>query len=174
MEPVDEEKEMLRRRVAELEGELAMYGRRPRGVRRRSETRIFGMPLWEIATGPDPASGETSGHARAIFALGDMATGVFALGGFARGLFAFGGMAIGLVSFGGCSLGFGLAIGGLAVGGIAFGGCAVGVIAVGGAAFGYFAAGGGGTGAYFYGPARQDPEAVELFREWFGTFRAGR
>ena len=48
------------------------------------------------------------------------------------------------------------------------------MIAVGGAAFGYYAVGGGGLGVYFHGPARSDPEAVELFRRWFGGFGAGR
>lgn len=173
-EHADAEKEMLRRRVAELENELAASGRRSRGVRKRSEARIFGIPLYEIAMGPDPASGEARGHARAIFAVGDIATGIIAMGGVARGILAFGGVAIGLLTFGGCSIGFGLAVGGLAVGGVALGGCAVGVIAVGGAAFGYYAVGGGGLGVYFHGPARSDPEALELFRRWFGGFGAGR
>ena len=60
------------------------------------------------------------------------------------------------------------------MGGVALGGCAVGVIAVGGAAFGYYAVGGGGLGVYFHGPARSDPEAVELFGRWFGGCGAGR
>jgi hypothetical protein len=171
-EHVDAEKEMLRRRVAELESELAMTA--GRGVRKRSRARVLGIPLWEIATGPDPVSGERRGHARAIFAMGDIATGIFAMGGVARGILAFGGLAIGLVTFGGCSIGFGLAVGGLAVGGIAVGGCAAGVIAVGGAAFGYYAMGGGGLGVYFHGPLRNDPEAVELFRGWLERFGAGR
>ena len=147
------------------------------GVRERAAPAIAaaGVPgAHEEAAIADRTSGEARGHARAIFAVGDIATGIFAMGGVARGILAFGGVAIGLLTFGGCSIGFGLAVGGLAVGGVALGGCAVGVIAVGGAAFGYYAVGGGGLGVYFHGPARSDPEAVELFRRWFGGFGAGR
>src|SRR5262249_48872537 len=61
------------------------YGR---GVRRQSTHKFGGLPLWAIAVGPDPDRGELRGHARAIFALGDMATGWFACGGLARGIFA--------------------------------------------------------------------------------------
>ena len=173
-EDLDAEKEMLRQRVAELESELAVSERRPRGVRKRSEARIFGIPLYEIAMGPDPASGEVRGHARAIFAVGDIATGIFAMGGVARGILAFGGVAIGLLTFGGCSIGFGLAVGGLAVGGVALGGCAVGVIAVGGAAFGYYAVGGGVFGIHTIGPTGSSPEAVDFFRHWLGWVPGAR
>ena len=71
---------------------------------------MFGLPLWAIAIGPDWERGEMRGHARGIFALGDIATGWFAFGGLARGFFAFGGLAIGLFAFGGAAIG-GLAIG---------------------------------------------------------------
>ena len=43
-----------------------------KGIRRRSSSRIFGLPLWSIALGPDPERGESRGHARGIFALGDI------------------------------------------------------------------------------------------------------
>ena len=65
-----------------------------KGIRRESPRKFFGLPLWAIAIGPDWERGEMRGHARGIFALGDMATGWFAFGGLARGFFAFGGLAI--------------------------------------------------------------------------------
>src|SRR5262245_35307911 len=124
-----------------------------RGVRRRSKTEIFGLPLWEIALGPDVLRGETRGHAKAIFALGDIATGVFALGGLARGLFAMGGLAMGGVTLGGFSLGLLVALGGGAIGlGFSAGGLAVGTVAVGGAAFGLVAIGGLAVGVVRMGP----------------------
>jgi hypothetical protein len=87
--------------------------------RERSEMTIFGMPLWEVAVGPDLARGERRGHANAIFAMGDVATGVFALGGMARGVFCVGGVSVGLFSLGGVSFGLAAAVGGVAIGGIA-------------------------------------------------------
>jgi hypothetical protein len=157
----------LERRVAELESEVKVLRRtryRNRSIRKRSDGRIFGLPLYDIACGPDPDRGEFMGHARGIVAIGDEALGVFALGGIARGLFAFGGLALGGVTFGGCSLGLLLAVGGLAVGGIAVGGAAVGVLAIGGAAVGYLAVGGGAFGRFVISGAHRSPEAVEFFR----------
>lgn len=74
-----------------------------RGIRKRSEREIFGWPLWSVAMGPDVSRGEMRGHARGIFAFGDMATGWFAAGGIARGGVALGGVAIGVISFGGAA-----------------------------------------------------------------------
>ena len=88
------------------------------GVRRRSDYEYLGMPLWSIATGPDPAKGELRGHAKGVLAIGDIATGIVAIGGLARGVFALGGLAIGLVAVGGLAVG-GLALGGLAIGAVA-------------------------------------------------------
>src|SRR6266516_3302067 len=76
-----------------------------KGIRRQSSRKFCGLPLWAVAIGPDWERGEMRGHARAIFAFGDMATGWFAFGGLARGLFAFGGLAIGLFAFGGVAIG---------------------------------------------------------------------
>ena len=90
-----------------------------KGIRRQSARKFCGLPLWAIAIGPDWEHGEMRGHARGIFALGDIATGWFAFGGLARGLFAFGGLAIGLFAFGGAAIGIVLAIGGAAIGGLA-------------------------------------------------------
>ncbi len=157
----------LEDRVATLERRLVeLQKRRYRKptIRKRSARRILGVPLYDIACGPDLERGEMMGHARGIFALGDEALGVFALGGLARGLFAFGGLAFGAVTFGGCSIGLLLAIGGAAVGGVALGGAAVGGIAIGGAAVGYLAVGGGAFGKFVISAAHSSPEAVEFFR----------
>src|SRR6266567_9009258 len=63
-----------------------------KGIRRESTRKLCGLPLWAVALGPDWERGEMRGHARAIFALGDTATGWFACGGLARGIFAVGGL----------------------------------------------------------------------------------
>lgn len=137
------------------------------GVRRQSATRIAGLPLWAIATGPDPAKGEWRGHARGIVAIGDMATGVLAFGGLARGVVAFGGLAVGLFSFGGAAIGLILAMGGAAIGGVALGGGAAGETAIGGGAVGRYALGGGAAGTHVISATRCDPEAVAYFRDRF-------
>jgi hypothetical protein len=158
----------LQKRVAELEQQVAVLKGRQypfRGVRRRSSSTIGGIPLWEIAVGPDPDRGELRGHAKAIVAMGDMATGVLALGGLARGLVALGGLALGAISLGGLSIGALLAIGGLAIGGAAVGGGAVGGVAFGGGAAGYYACGGGALGEHVIDARRRDPQAVEFFRQ---------
>lgn len=153
----------LEQRISALEDEVAELKQKPslvsRGqvcVRRRSETIVLGLPLWEIAQGPDPEKGETRGHAKAIIAIGDMATGVVAVGGFARGVIALGGLAIGVVSFGGAAVGALLAFGGAALARVAFGGFACG----------YYAVGGGTIGQYVIDGAKQDPEAVQFFQKW--------
>lgn len=141
----------------------------PFGVRRQSKTTIAGLPLWAIASGPDPARGEMRGHAKAIIAIGDMATGVLAIGGLARGVIAFGGLAAGVISAGGLAIGLALAGGGAAVGGVALGGGALGGVAIGGGAVGRYAMGGGAAGTYVISPARCDVEAVDFFMrhsEW--------
>src|SRR5260370_39616049 len=75
-----------------------------KAIRRESSRRFYGLPLWAIAIGPDWERGEMRGHARGIFALGDMATGWFAFGGLARGFLAFGRLAIGLFGFVGAAI----------------------------------------------------------------------
>jgi hypothetical protein len=136
------------------------------GIRRQSAMQVCGLPLWSVALGPDWERGEMRGHARGIFAVGDMATGIFACGGMARGIFALGGLAIGIVAVGGGAIGVLLAIGGGAVGGIAFGGGAIGGVAVGGGAFGYYACGGGAAGVHTISAAQQDPAALEFFQQY--------
>src|SRR5947208_6248363 len=128
-----------------------------KGIRRESPRKFFGLPLWAIAIGPDWERGEMRGHARGIFALGDMATGWFAFGGLAIGLFAFGGAAIGVL----------VAVGGAAIGGLALGGGAIGVVAIGAGAGGYYAFGGGTVGVHTVSPLHQDPAAVDFFRQYF-------
>jgi hypothetical protein len=158
--------EALQRRVARLEAELARVRPARRGVRKRSSITVLGLPLYDIATGPDPDRGETRGHARGVIAIGDVATGVLAMGGFARGLVAMGGAAVGVVSMGGAAIGLLAAVGGFAAGGIAAGGMAVGGVAVGGSAVGYYAAGGDAKGEFVVSPTRRSPEAVDLFRKF--------
>jgi hypothetical protein len=164
-------------RVARLEQRIEQLEReRPvaqRGVRRRSRTRLLGLPLVDIAIGADPSGGSVRGHARGIIAIGDIATGILAIGGISRGVFALGGIAVGVFTFGGASLALLAALGGLAIGGIsaggvagggfANGGVAVGVIAEGGVAAGWWARGGLVIARYGVGPDRSDPEAVAMF-----------
>lgn len=99
----------LSERVEQLEREMASLRGAPcgryRGVRKRSEAEILGLPLWEIATGPDPEKGEIRGHAKAIIAIGDIATGFLAIGGAAAGGIAMGGGAAGYYAFGGGAYG---------------------------------------------------------------------
>jgi hypothetical protein len=145
---------------------LGPLGALGRGIRRQSKSKFYGLPLWEIALGPDLARGEFRGHARAIFALGDMATGWFAFGGLARGIVAVGGLALGVISFGGGAIGILVAFGGAAIGTVAIGGGAVGLVAVGGGAFGYYACGGGAAGVHTLSALRQDPEAINFFKQF--------
>jgi hypothetical protein len=137
-----------------------------RSVRIRSDFFIGPWPLYEIAKGPDFGAGEMWGHARAVFAYGDIATGFLAMGSVARGVIAIGGVAIGLFSFGGLALGLGLAFGGLAIGLLAIGGVAIGMVAAGGGAAGYYAVGGGAIGKHVLDAANQDPAAIQFFNNW--------
>jgi hypothetical protein len=127
-----------------------------RTIRRQSSRTVCGLPLWAVAIGPDFDRSEMRGHARGIFAFGDVASGWFACGGLARGIFALGGLAIGLFAFGGA-----------AVGGIAFGGLAVGLVAIGGGACGYYAVGGGAAGVHTISSLHRDPAAVDFFQQYF-------
>jgi len=138
-----------------------------KGIRRQSSRIVCGLPLWAIAIGADLERGEMRGHARGIFAVGDMATGWFAFGGLARGIFAFGGLAVGLIAFGGVAIGVLCAVGGLAIGGMAFGGGAIGGIAIGGGACGYYAFGGAAVGVHTVSGLHQDLEAVSFFQHYF-------
>jgi hypothetical protein len=152
-------------KLAQLAGAAQNWLTR-RSVRIRSDIFIGPWPLYEIAKGPDLATGEIWGHARAIFAYGDIATGFLAIGGVARGIIAVGGLAVGLFSFGGLAVGLGLAFGGLACGFVAIGGVGIGAIAAGGLAVGYFAVGGGAIGMHVIEPMNRDPAAIQFFAKW--------
>jgi hypothetical protein len=158
----------LRAKLDVLKQEVATLRRlQPRGLRKRSNRLFFGLPLYDIAMGPDPEAGEMRGHACGIVAIGDIATGVIALGGIARGGIAVGGLALGLLSLGGCSVGVLLAIGGLALSiGCAIGGLAIGLVAIGGGAIGYYAIGGEAVGKYVISATTKSPEAVAFFTRW--------
>ena len=83
---MNDENAQLKQRIAALEREMAILKQRGygyRGIRKRSATMLWGLPLYDIAMGPDPEKGELRGHARGIIAVGDFATGVLAIGGMA-------------------------------------------------------------------------------------------
>ena len=122
--------------TASQQGAASHRQSRERGIRRRSRTRLWGFPLWEIASGPDPEHGDLRGHARALFAVGDVADGLFALGGVARGVVTLGGLSFGVFSLGGVAISLLAAAGGVAIAPVARGGVAVGLDAAGGAAVG--------------------------------------
>lgn len=96
-----------------------------------SSRQLFGLPLYHIVRGYDPATGVIP-VARGVFAAGPVAKGFFAFGGRAQGFVAFGGMAVGFVAFGGMALGvfsaggfagaLMIALGGLAVASMPLGG----------------------------------------------------
>lgn len=138
-------------------------------VRKRSRTRLFGLPLWEIASGPDLKRGESRGHARAIFAVGDVADGAFALGGIARGGVTIGGISLGIFSLGGVAVSLLGAMGGVAIAPLAYGGAAVGGIAVGGAAVGVYAKGDTAVGRYLEHPRKEVRPLRSLRRWWRGA-----
>ncbi|MFO1095619.1 MAG: hypothetical protein U0992_20290 [Planctomycetaceae bacterium] len=169
-----QDNEQLQERIDALEREVAELKQRGtwRGVRRRSDIEICGLPLYVIATGPDPEQNEIRGHARGIIAIGDIATGVVAIGGFARGIVAIGGLGVGVVAFGGGAIGLLGAIGGLAIGAFAGGGCAVGFVAIGSVAIGYYACGAVALGKHVIDVVQQDPAAVRFFGpvipKWLG------
>ncbi len=150
------------------------------GRRFRSQAKLFGLPIIDVALGPRP--GERIGRARGIIAIGDSATGLLAIGGSAKGLVAVGGMAMGGLGIGGMSIGIFSAIGGFAMGGLAAGGGAFGVFASGGLAAGYMASGGlaagyyanGGVpfGVHTLGPGSNSPEAIAMF-DTFAWFFGG-
>lgn len=161
------DRDSLISRIDELESRLTAIQRAGGrgGIRRRSRRQLFGWPIWEIAVGPDTESGEMRGHARAVIAIGDLASGVLAIGGLARGIVAVGGLAIGAVTLAGMSVGLLAAVGGVAAGSLAVGGAVFGYVAIGGLALGYYACGGLALGAHVISATHQDPEAVRFFIE---------
>ena len=126
----------------------------------RSETKLFGLPLVHIIYGVpiNPVTGRFR-VAKGIIAIGNIAIGGLAVGGLSLGVITFGGLALGLA-----------AIGGLAIGLLALGGMAIGLVAMGGGALGYYALGGGAWGKHALGANVQDPNAVEFFRQYLGSW----
>ncbi|WP_339911026.1 hypothetical protein [Symmachiella dynata] len=134
---MNDSREDLEARVEKLEHELQVEQnshKAKKSVRARSHKKLLGVPLYDVAIGPDFESGEARGHAKGIFAIGDQATGVIAVGGIAQGGVAIGGLACGLLSLGGCAFGLLGVVGGVALGGFAYGGVAIGLKAIGGVA----------------------------------------
>lgn len=131
------------------------------GYEYRSQTELFGLPLVHIVLGfgIHPLTGKIR-IAKGIIAIGHIAVGVIAMGGVSLGALSLGGLAIGLISLGGLSLGLLLAVGGMAVG----------LIAIGGGAVGYYALGGGAFGPHPLGGNQQDPNAVEFFKQYLGSW----
>ena len=113
---------------------------------RKSETQIFGMPLYHIGR-----------DARGFFAVGLKARGVFAVGLRSRGavsmgLLSVGGLSFGLLSLGLISMGILsaglLAVGVFALGLFAIGAISVGIVSCGAIAIGYFSRGALAVGKY--------------------------
>jgi hypothetical protein len=127
----------------------------------QSEKTLFGLPLVHIYLGPnsDPQTGKLR-CAKGIIAIGNIAVGGLAIGGISLGVISFGGFALGLASFGGAAIGLLLALGGMALG----------FIAIGGGAIGYYALGGIAMGVHALGGLTQDPEAIEFFKRYLGSW----
>ena len=127
----------------------------------RSKKELFGLPLVHIVSGRnlDPTTGKPR-IAKGIIAIGNIAFGGLAIGGCSIGIISFGGVGLGLIAFGGVSIGLLLALGGLAIG----------LVAIGGAAIGYYALGGGAWGVHPLGGNTQDPQAIEFFKRYLGSW----
>jgi hypothetical protein len=124
-----------------------------------SETSLFGLPLVHIAQGFDPSTGRPR-VAKGIIAIGSIAVGGLAIGGLSVGVVSLGGLSLGLIALGGAAVGLLLALGGLAIG----------LVAIGGGAIGYYALGGGAFGVHPLGGNAQDPQAVEFFKRYLGSW----
>jgi hypothetical protein len=129
------------------------------GYEYMSETSLFGLPLVHIVSGLDPSTGRPR-IAKGIIAIGNIAVGVLAIGGLSFGVVSFGGLALGLLALGGAAVGLLLALGGMAIG----------LVAIGGGAIGYYALGGGAFGVHPLGGNVQDPQAVEFFKRFLGSW----
>lgn len=130
-----------RDRLAARRARRQRFARQRRGIRRTSQTLVWGLPLWEISCGPDAARGERHGYARAVFAIGDQADGLVAIGGIARGGLTIGGISAGVISIGGLSFSLLAALGGVALAPFVLGGVAIGGASLGGVAIGVYARG---------------------------------
>lgn len=150
------------------------------GRRYRSGARVFGLPVIDIAFGPDARTGERVGRPRGLIALGDFPRGGIAVGAIPVGIVAVGGMPVGVVSLGGMSAGLLAAAGGMAFSlGMSMGGVAVGALSAASLAAGYAARGAVAVGVYAQGPMAKgahvvsraivDPIAQQQFADlaWF-------
>ncbi len=115
-------------------------------VERKSERRVWGMPLYHIGR-----------DARGFFAIGLRARGIVSVGLLSRGVVSLGLLSLGLLSFGSLSLGMialgmfaigPLALGAIALGLLAFGAIAVGILSFGALSVGCFSAGALAIGKY--------------------------
>jgi hypothetical protein len=113
------------------------------GTDRRSAASLLGWPLWHIASGRDPVTGQAR-TARGWYARGQFARGLVAMGQSAVGWLAVGQLARGLLALGQAAIGVVAAVGQVAFGGL-FGLAqfAVGLAAIGQVAFGRWAVGAG-------------------------------
>jgi len=100
-------------------------------VDRRSAVTLLGWPLWHIAAGRDPVTGQTR-EARGWYARGQFATGLVAAGQVARGWLAMGQAATGLVAVGQAAVGYFAALGQAACSTLlAIGQAAIGLVSIG-------------------------------------------
>ena len=138
----------------------------------KSSTRLLGLPLVHIATGPPEGSTRVRGIAKGWIAVGDIAFGiVFAFGGLAVGALSVGGLSIGVLAVGGLSTGI-LAVGDLSTGILTFGGLALAAFAVGSGAIAVWAANGGLAVADEYtlgGPAIGSNAITDVARTYFDS-----
>jgi len=137
---------------------LPMAGRGS-GYEYQSRARLFGLPLVHIASGINPSTGRIR-IAKGIIAIGNVAVGGLAIGGVSFGVISFGGLSLGLVALGGAAVGLLLALGGMAIG----------LVAIGGGAMGYYALGGAALGVHPFSANYQDPQAVEFFKRFLGSW----
>ena len=131
----------------------------PFGYEYRSEASLFGLPLVHIASGFNPATRRPR-IAKGIIAIGNVAVGGLAIGGLSFGVVSFGGFALGLIALGGAAVGLLLALGDMAIG----------LVAIGGGAIGYYALGVGAFGVHALGGNVQDPQAIEFFKRFLGSW----
>jgi predicted Ser/Thr protein kinase len=147
----------------------------------RSRRVLFGLPLYHIVRGYNPATGVIP-VARGIFAIGQVAKGFFAIGGRAHGVIAIGGFSTGIVTLGGITFGL-FSLGGLAVGLLcAVGGMAVGSLVLGGGMVGLDYLGGQPVEHLFRGrmllgplvdPSGEIPQLLRRVAVFTGVFTAG-
>jgi len=131
----------------------------PMGYEYRSQASLFGLPLVHIASGVNSSTGKPR-IAKGIIAIGNIAVGGLAIGGVSFGVISFGGLSLGLIALGGLAIGLLLALGGMAIG----------LVAIGGGAMGYYALGGGAWGVHPLSANHQDPQAVEFFKRFLGSW----